>query len=48
MKTKEMDKLTSHFDLFFGQNDCTVLHPIAQEPHIDVLLITFPLRTQPQ
>ncbi|MBQ3003698.1 MAG: suppressor of fused domain protein [Clostridia bacterium] len=38
MKTKEMEKLTSHFDLFFGQNDCTVLHPIAQEPHIDVLL----------
>lgn len=38
MKQKEMDKLTKHFDTFFGQNDCTVLHPAVMEPHIDALL----------
>lgn len=38
MKQKEMEKLTQHFDTYFHQSDCTVLHPIATEPHIDVLL----------
>lgn len=38
MNQREMDKLTQHFDTYFRQNDCTVLHPIIMEPHIDVLL----------
>ena len=38
MNQKEMDKLTKHFDTYFHQSDCTVLHPIAMEPHIDALL----------
>ena len=38
MNQREMDKLTRHFDKYFGQNDCTVLHPIVMEPHIDALL----------
>lgn len=38
MKQKEMDKLMRHFDTYFHQDDCTVLHPIVMEPHIDALL----------
>lgn len=39
MKTKEMKALTKHFDKYFKQNDCTVLHPIVDdEYHVDVLL----------
>jgi hypothetical protein len=33
-----MDKLIKHFDTYFRQTDCTVLHPMAMEPHIDALL----------
>lgn len=39
MKVKTMDKLTAHFDRYFEQSDCTVLHPIADDGfHIDILL----------
>ena len=39
MNSKEMDKLIAHFDTYFEQNDCMVLHPAVTEgPHIDVLL----------
>ena len=39
MKTREMNVLTKHMDLYFEQTDCTVLHPIVDNGfHIDVLL----------
>lgn len=39
MNVKEMDILTAHFDKYFEQNDCTVLHPtVNMNPHIDALL----------
>ena len=38
MKQREMEKLTEHFDTYFRQKDCTVLHPVVMEPHIDALL----------
>ena len=38
MNPKEMDKLTEHYNRYFGQNDCTVLHVAEMEPHIDALL----------
>lgn len=39
MKTKDMDKLTKHFDTYFEQTDSMVLHPIIDIGyHIDVLL----------
>ena len=39
MKTKEMDKLVAHFDRYFEQTDCTVLHPVdGGAYHVDVLL----------
>ena len=39
MKTKEMEKLIRHCDTYFAQDDCIVLHPIADNGlHIDVLL----------
>ena len=39
MKNKEMDKLIKHFDTYFEQSDCTVLHPVVSgKLHIDVLL----------
>lgn len=38
MTQKETEKLTQHFDTYFRQSDCTVLHPFAMEPHIDALL----------
>ena len=39
MKNKEMDKLIKHFDTYFEQSDCTVLHPVESgKLHIDVLL----------
>lgn len=39
MKAKEMDKLITHLDSHFQQNDSTVLHPIVDDGlHIDVLL----------
>ena len=41
MKTKEMDKLIKHFDLYFEQNDSIVIHPIVDDGlHIDVLMYT--------
>ena len=34
-----MDKLTRHFDKYFDQKDCTVLHPMVDNGfHVDVLL----------
>jgi len=38
VKQREMDILTKHFDTYFGQNDCKVLHPVVMEPHVDALL----------
>lgn len=38
MNQKEMEKLTQHFDTYFHQSDCSVLHPAAMNPHIDALL----------
>ena len=39
MKTKKMNKLIKHFDFYFEQNDCMVIHPIVDDGfHIDVLL----------
>ena len=39
MKTREMKKLTDHFDRYFEQSDCMVLHPIINtELHVDILL----------
>lgn len=38
MNQKQMDTLTRHFDTYFHQSDCTVLHPLELEPHIDALL----------
>lgn len=38
MKQKEIDKLIKHFNTYFCQSDCTVLHPTVMEPHIDALL----------
>ncbi|MBQ8848704.1 MAG: suppressor of fused domain protein [Clostridia bacterium] len=39
MKQREMDKLIKHFDQYFEQSDCLVLHPIVDDGyHIDVLL----------
>ena len=38
MTLKEMNLLTSHFDRYFQQTDCMVLHPEGMEPHIDALL----------
>lgn len=38
MNLREMEKLTAHFDAYFGQTDSLVLHPAAMEPHIDTLL----------
>ena len=38
MNTKEMDKLMAHFDKYFKQSDCQVLHPLAMTPHIDTLV----------
>ena len=39
MKQKEMEKLTNHFDRYFEQSDCVVLHPLVDVGyHIDVLL----------
>ena len=39
MKLREMEKLTAHFDAYFGQTDSMVLHPVAEmQPHIDTLL----------
>ncbi|MGN0113916.1 MAG: suppressor of fused domain protein [Acutalibacteraceae bacterium] len=39
MKVKTMDKLTAHFDRYFEQSDCMVIHPIVDNGfHIDILL----------
>lgn len=38
MTAKEMDKLIAHFDTYFQKTDCMVLHPLAGDPHIDILL----------
>lgn len=38
MNVKEMDKLAAHFNKYFGQDDCNVLHLFDLTPHIDTLL----------
>lgn len=39
MKSSEMKKLIKHFDTYFEQDDCTVLHPVVDGGlHIDVLM----------
>lgn len=39
MNTNEMKKLEKHFDKYFEQSDCIVVHPIVDNGlHIDVLL----------
>lgn len=39
MKKGEMKKIISHFDRYFEQSDCMVLHPIVDNGlHVDVLL----------
>lgn len=38
MNTKEMERLTEHFDKYFEQSDSVVIHPIVMSPHIDALL----------
>jgi hypothetical protein len=39
MKSREMDKLTKHFDTFFHQKNEYVLHPVVMtDPHIDTLI----------
>ena len=37
MKNNEMNKFIKHIDYYFQQSDCTILHPIVANPHIDVL-----------
>ncbi len=39
MKPQELEKLTAHYDKYFEQDNCTVLHLIANiKPHVDVLV----------
>lgn len=39
MNINAMNKLTTHFDRYFEQNDCTILHPVVDNGfHVDVLL----------
>lgn len=39
MNVNEMQKITNHFDKYFEQSDCMVLHPTVQtELHVDILL----------
>ena len=39
MKISEMKKITKHYDTYFQQTDCVVLHPcFDEEIHIDALL----------
>jgi hypothetical protein len=39
MKIREMDKLTNHFDTYFEQSDCMVMHPIVDDGfHVDMLI----------
>lgn len=39
MTQKECEKLIAHFDTYFAQSDCTVLHPtVPMDPHIDALV----------
>lgn len=39
MNQREMEKISGHFDLYFEQDDCTVLHPVASDGlHVDVLV----------
>lgn len=39
MKRREVDKIIKHFDQYFEQSDCLVIHPIVDDGyHIDVLL----------
>ena len=38
MKQREMDRLMQHFDRYFEQSDCLIIHPIVDDGyHIDVL-----------
>ena len=39
MNLRQMDKITDHFDKYFEQTDCKVIHPLVDDGfHIDVLL----------
>ncbi len=38
MNIREMEKLIAHFNYYFEQSDCTVLHSEESQPHIDLLL----------
>ena len=38
MRPREMDRLIRHFDNYFEQSDCLVMHPSKANPHIDALL----------
>lgn len=38
MNQKKMYALISHYDTYFKQDDCRLLHPVVMEPHIDALL----------
>lgn len=39
MTQRESEKLIRHFDTYFEQTDCTILHPtIPMNPHVDGLL----------
>jgi len=38
MSQKKMYALISHYDTYFKQDDCRLLHSVVMEPHIDALL----------
>lgn len=38
MKVSEIEKLTNHYDKYFQQDDCIVLHPDSKRFHIDAAL----------
>lgn len=38
MNQKKMYALISHYDTYFKQDDCRLLHSVVMEPHIDALL----------
>jgi hypothetical protein len=39
MNVKAMDKVVKHFDTYFGQDDCRVLHPTVDDGHhVDILV----------
>lgn len=38
MTLRELDRLTKHYDTYFQQSDCKVMHPLKGKVHIDGLL----------